>query len=291
MFTITVDTSCDERKNVLKEMGIPYIPLTYIIDDKEYSDEFSTDEEFHNFYELIRKGAMPSTSQITEYAHEEFFEKVAKDNNATQIMHLGLSTGLSSTYENSVRAAQKVSAKLGIEVVSVNTVSASQGNAFVLDYAIELRNQGVPFNEACEKVEAFAHRVQHWIVVNDLYHLKRGGRVSGAAAAFGTMLNLKPILNINNEGKLFVVNKVMGMNKALQTVLQSIEKYAVQKPNFSARIASADNWADTEKLVQLIQAKYPQAQIKTGWIGPVIGAHTGPGVVAMVFETEKRIEK
>ena len=138
--------------------------------------------------------------------------------------------------------------------------------------------------EAAHRLHTEATRLHAWIVVDDLNHLKRGGRVSGAAAAIGSLLKIKPVLDIDKNGGLKVLHKAMGMSKALRYVLDMIEKYCNDTSKFF--VCTADGWDTCNAMVDLIKEKYPEATVETGWLGPVIGAHVGPGMIGIIFKGE-----
>lgn len=289
-FCLTTDTSCDVFRNELDEKQIPWIPLSFTIDGVTYDDDFSSDDRYADFYDKIKSGAMPTTSQINVFNHEEFFEKVIA-NGAKNIIHLTLSGGLSNTVNSARTAAQNVTEKHhDCKIYILDTFSATQGHRYVLDEAVKLRDGGVSVQDAYNELETLASKVHHWIVVDDLMHLKRGGRVSGASAYIGSLLNIKPVLIINSEGKLAVVKKAKGTLKAYQYVMEMIKEHAEDLDNLVIYLADADANDKVEEMKKLIKEAYPAADVRVGWIGPVIGAHTGSGTLGIVFKGKKRLD-
>lgn len=284
MFTVATDTSCDIFRNELDAMGVPWVPLTYTIDGTAYPDDFTSDEQCKEFYAKIRAGAMPSTSQINTFLQTEFLEKLVSEGHK-EIVYLTLSSGLSSTYAAACAAAKNVSDKYNdVTICVVDSLSATWVQGWLVRDAVKFRDEGLSAEEAARRLKVEASRLHAWIVVDDLNHLKRGGRVSGAAAAIGTLLKIKPILVIDKAGGLKVVHKAMGTGKALRYVMDMIEKYCNDPTKFF--VCTADGWDTCNAMAGLIAEQYPSAKVETGWLGPVIGAHVGPGMIGIIFKGE-----
>lgn len=288
MFTLSTDTSCDVFRTELDRLGVFWVPLTYIIGAQTNIDDFSSDDRYTAFYNKIREGIVPSTSQINAFLHEEFFNSmIAKG--ASQIVHLTLSSGLSATYASALSGAEaSMRAHPTVKIYVVDTLSATQGHRALLDTAIEMRDSGVSAIDTYNELNEQRNQLQHWILVDDLMHLKRGGRVNALTAHIGTMLNLKPILIINNEGKLAVVHKSKGFKGGILYFNQMLELYGNDINNQTVYIASADAGEFATTLQTQIQASY-SCKTKIGWIGPVIGSHTGAGTLGLVFKSKKRL--
>lgn len=288
MFTLTTDTSIDIFRSDLDKLGVPYIPLTYTISGVTHEDRFSTDKEFENFYAGLRNGDLPVTSQINPEAHEEFFDEVYKKHQK-DIVHIALSSGLSKTYESACFAAKSYMEKNpGVRIFIVDPLAATVASLPVFERALKLRDENVDAGTAAEALSVYAHRIQVYIIPDDLHHLKRGGRVSAAAAAVGTVFNIKPIIVFDEAGKLQVYKKAIGFNRALKIVLDHIEQYC---PNVSEKkiwIADACAHEQVEAAKKAIEARFG-AQTQIGWIGPVIGTHTGSGTIGIVFEANSRL--
>jgi len=286
-FILTTDTSCDCFKHELDAQSIPWIPLTYTLDGVEYSDDYVENSQYQAFYDKLATGAMPTTSQINPASHEEFFEKVLAQHNM-DIIHLTLSGGLSETVNSARVAAKNVMEKhTQRKIYIVDTLAATQAHHQILDYATALR-EDFTAEEAVTKIEKYRMTVQAWFMVNDLHHLKRGGRVSAFAATFGTMLKIKPILTINHEGRLAVVKKIKGHAAAINYFLEIVEANKADKNSGAFYIVNANAHTFVEQLKEKLKEKYPNCPIKGGWIGPVIGAHTGGGTFGIIFEAKSR---
>lgn len=290
MFTLTTDSSCDLLKSQLKEMGVPYIPLIYIIDGVSYEDRLDSDEEYIAFYKQMKEGAMPTTSQISEYAFEEFFRRTLEERPGRDIVHLSLSGGVSGTYANAVFAARAVSGGRSEKIYVVDTLAASQGLRLVLDRGVELRDGGMSAEEAFEKLREVSRNLHHWVILENLAHLKRGGRISAVKAAIGTMIKLKPIMVANNEGNLLVYKKVIGSAKAVAALADGLKEHSADRTSPKVYIADTDNAPLAEKVKAAVLEVFPKAEIVIGHVGPVIGAHLGNNCVAIMFEGNGRID-
>ena len=222
-YTLSTDTSCDIFRSELRARNIEYRPLIYTIDDVPHFDECTTDADYKAFYELIRAGKMPTTSQINVIEHEEYFTELCEKHDG-DIVHLTLSSGLSSTYESACLAAKNVNEKYGNRVYVVDSLGATVVQRIVVDEAERLRDCGMGAAEAVEVIKDFIAHVHVWFMPTDLMHLKRGGRVSGASAVIGTALNIKPILIINKNGGLSVVAKKIGVTKGMNYMLDMFKK-------------------------------------------------------------------
>lgn len=287
-FTLATDTSCDVFRADLKARGIVYKPLSFIIDGEAYDDEFTSDAEYKGFYDKIRNGKMPTTSQINLAEHEEFFETLVKscDND---ILYLTLSSGLSGSYATACAAAKNIKEKTDRNIYVVDSLGATIATRIVLDEAERLRDSGVSAEAAQAELAEFVKHIHTWFTAVDLMHLKRGGRVSGPMAYLGTALNIKPVLFINKVGGLSVVQKTMGVSKAIAAMASHFEKDSAKQPH-KFYIASADA-ESTEELLLKAKSLRPDCEGEIGWIGPVIGAHTGCGAFGISFlsETERQI--
>ena len=288
MFTFTTDSAVDVFVNDLEAANVPCIPLTYAVDGVTFDDVSKSADDYKKFYEGLKSGALPVTSQINPFSHEEFWEKVyAKEKR--DIVHLTLSGGLSETYSSACKAAESFMEKHPeSHVYVVDSLAATQAEAPLYEKALELRDSGADAETAADTLRAYAPRIQVYIIADDLYHLKRGGRVGAAAAVVGSMFSIKPIIVFNDEGKLCVYKKPVGWKKSLKTVLDHIEEYCPDPANKKIWIAHADALDKAEEAKAAIEARFG-SQVQIGWIGRVIGAHTGAGTIGILFEANSRL--
>ncbi|MDE7165269.1 MAG: DegV family protein [Clostridiales bacterium] len=281
-FILSTDRSCDIFCGDLDRRNIKYISQVYTIDEVPHTDNFDKDEDYKGFYDLIRAGKMPTTSQINIAEHEEFFEKVLSENEG-DLLHITLSSGLSATYQSALTAAENVNAKFGQKRVYVlDSLAATSVQRLVVDEAERLRNEGLSAAEALEKMQYFTHHVQVRFMPTDLMHLKRGGRVSGPSAYIGTALRIKPILCIDKEGGLTIVTKKIGVGAGVSCMVEFFKRNSTPSTK-KAYIPTADNWEVAEELKAKILEFRPDCEVIIGWVGPVIGAHTGVGMVGVTF--------
>ena len=283
-FLLSTDTSCDEMKSDMRSRGISYVPLTFTIDGVTYDDDFDSNEQYSNFYAQLRDKKLPTTSQITPAMHSEYFNSLIEQG-ATDIIHLTLSSGLSNTYNSAVMgAAETMETHPGVKIHVLDSFSATQGQAMLLDEAAMIRDSGESAEEAMKALKKTAFSIHHWFYADDLFHLCRGGRVSKVSAVIGSILKIKPVLIINDEGKLAVVHKAKGVRGALKYFTEQYEKYAADTKG-EVYLPSADSNDVAEMFKQELESTYG-CKVKIGWVGPVIGAHTGGGMLGFVFRSK-----
>lgn len=283
-FTLSTDRSCDIFCGELTDRGIEYISQIFTIDNVPYVDDYTKDADYKAFYDLIRAGKMPTTSQINVAEHEEFFEAMLKKYDR-DLLHITLSSGLSATYESALAAAAAVNERHGkTRVYVLDSLGATVAQRQVVDEAQRLRDSGMSAEEALETMNEFKKRVLVWFMPTDLFHLRRGGRVSGASAVLGTMLNIKPVLIINKTGGLTVVAKKMGAAKSLAHMVEMFDQYNGESTG-RVYVPSADSEYAQEMKEKLLAIR-PDCDVQIGWVGPVIGAHTGSNMVGACFVSD-----
>ena len=270
----------DLPKAFLEEKQVPVVSLSYIIDGATYKDgEGLTSKEF---YDKIREGAMPTTSQVNPEQARDLFEPILKG--GTDILHIAFTSGLSGTYNSCRIAAEELSEEYpDRKIVVVDSLCAASGGGMLLYKALELKEQGKSFDEIVTWVEENKLHVCHDVTVDDLFHLHRGGRVSKASAVVGTIIKIKPIIHVNDEGKLIVIGKERGRKKALQTLVERMEEKSQGFENDIVMITHGDALEDAEYVKGLIQDKFGITNIMINPLGTVIGSHTGPGVIALFY--------
>ena len=236
---------------------------------------------------MTRAGSMPTTSQVNGEALREFVEPYLKS--GTDVLYLAFSSSLSGTYN----AARLVFEELREEypdrsVRVVDTLGASMGEGLMVYLACRERDKGLSLDEVAKWVEDNRLKLAHWFTVDDLHHLKRGGRVSGAAAFFGTMLAIKPVLHVDDEGHLIPMEKVRGRRASLDALVEHMAKTGVDNAHQTVFISHGDCEADVNYVADRIRERFGTKEIYTNPIGPVIGAHSGPGTVALFFLAKDR---
>lgn len=279
-FVISADSTVDLPKQFLEEKQVPVVSLSYIIDGATYKDgEGLTSKEF---YDKIREGAMPTTSQVNPEQARDLFEPILKE--GKDILHIAFTSGLSGTYNSCRIAAEELREEYpDRKIVVVDSLCAASGGGLLLYKALELKEKGKSFDEIATWVEDNKLHVCHDVTVDDLFHLHRGGRVSKTSAVLGTIIKIKPIIHVNDEGKLIVIGKERGRKKALQTLVERMAEKSQGFDNDIVMITHGDALEDAEYVKGLIEEKFGITNIMINPLGTVIGSHTGPGVIALFY--------
>ncbi|ATW25706.1 DegV family protein [Candidatus Formimonas warabiya] len=283
MKTVIIGDSCsDLPANYIHQHEIPIVHYLYLFQGKEYFDDFGTGMSYQSFYNGLRAGEMPTTSQVNIHTFTEIFTKYVQQ--GADLVFLSFSSALSSTFTNAVAARKMVLEQYPErEITVIDTKSASLGEGLILHYALEMLHQGASKEEIVDWVENNKLRMNHWFTVEDLEHLRRGGRVSGAAAFVGTVLNIKPILHVDDAGRLIPVMKVRGRKKSIKTLADMAAERIVDPENQIIGISHGDCPEDAFSLQEAIQERIPVKGFLINHVGPVIGAHSGPGTLAVFF--------
>lgn len=279
-FVITADSTVDLPKEFLEEKQVPVVSLSYIIDGATYKDgEGLTSKEF---YDKIREGAMPTTSQVNPEQARKLFEPILKE--GKDLLHIAFTSGLSGTYNSCRIAAEELCEEYpDRKIIVVDSLCAASGGGMLLYKALELKEQGKSLEEIATWIEENKLHICHDVTVDDLFHLHRGGRVSKTSAVLGTIIKIKPIIHVNDEGKLIVIGKERGRKKALQTLVERMEEKSQGYENDIVMITHGDALEDAEYVKGLIQEKFGITNIMINPLGTVIGSHTGPGVIALFY--------
>jgi len=287
MFDYTIGTSStsDLPQPYLDEHEILLIKYTFYIDHKEYKDG---DMDAKTFYDMERAGHMPSTSQLTPDEITQKFDAVLGA--GQDLLYIEFSSGLSGSYNNVRLVADEMRAKYPERKIHViDSLCASLGLGLLVDYAVRMRAAGKSIDEAAKWVESNKLGLNHWFTVDSLSHLRRGGRVTGAAAFVGNLLHIKPVLHVDYEGHLIPREKEQGRRRALKCLAEKMEEYIYQPEGQRVFISHGDDLEAAEKLAGMIRQRFPEIQdIMISMIGAVIGAHSGPGTIALFFMGKSR---
>lgn len=277
-YVITVNSTVDLPKEWPEERNIPVMALRYTIDGETYEDMSGLSHK--EFFQKLREGKMAVTTQMNPEEAKEKFEPILKAGN--DILHLGFSSGLSGTY-NSMRIAAEELAEEYPErkIIVIDTLCACLGEGLLLYYALKRKEEGMTIDELAQWVEENKLHVCHNVTVDDLNHLQRGGRVSKTAAILGTMVQIKPIIHMDNQGCLQVIGKERGRKKSIHKLVDMALKQYEGYENDLVMITHGDCLEDAEYLAGLVREKMGIQDILINNIGTVIGSHTGPGVLAL----------
>ena len=279
-YRIITDSCCDFPREMIAQLDIDVVQLTLLFRGKEMTNP--SDEEIQTMYNALRAGESASTSAVNPEGWKAAMEPIAAS--GKDILVMAFSSGLSTTYQSAVIASQELMEQYPQRTIKVvDTLAASLGQGLYVWYACKKRDEGLSLEELCNWCEDHKFNIAHWFTVDDLMYLKRGGRISAATAVLGTMLNIKPILHVDDEGHLVSVSKVRGRKAALDALAKKIAEDGLPGENETVFISHGDCLTDAEYVAKLCKEKYGVQNVIIGYVGAVIGSHSGPGTVAFFF--------
>lgn len=285
-YVIFTDSACDIKPETLREWGVCYRALTFYFngDDREYAND---DMPVSEFYEKMRQGGVAKTSAVNVDAFEEAFEALLKE--GKDILYLGFSGGLSTTSNSARIAAGELADKYPERKIAVvDTLCASAGQGLLVRLVVDKKAEGATLEQAAQFAEDIKLNIAHWFTVDDLEYLKRGGRVSPTVAFVGNTLGIKPIMHVDDEGHLVKVDKARGRRKSLMTMVDMYTQSAKTPESGLVFISHADCEEDARFVAEQIKERHGvEVQVITD-VGPVIGAHSGPGTFALFFVAKNR---
>lgn len=281
-YVIFSDISADIPTDYAKENGIRFISMRYSLGEEDrVCEEIEAEEILKRFYDGQRNGDLTRTSQISPQIYMDVFTPVLEE--GKDILYLALSGGLSSTYQSSCLAAGQLREQFPErEIVCVDSLAATGGMGLLLEAAVQNRKEGMALSENGKWLEENRLHVCHWFMVEDLMYLKRGGRVSAATAVVGSALNIRPILKIEEDGTLKNFAKARGTKRALNALVDYYEAASDKEPGERIYILHADSQENAEYLEEKVKQINPQCSVTKMMLSPIIGAHTGPGMCAVV---------
>ena len=286
-YVITTDNNSDLPEEYLKDHGVGCMYLSYSMDGKNYTHGNFLPE--HEFYEAMRNGSMPTTAQVNPENAKALLEPYLKE--GKDILHIAFSSGLSGTYNSSRIAAEELMEEYpDRKIIVVDSLSASLGQGLLVWLAQQKKELGQTLEEVADWAEKNKLKMVHLFTVDDLNHLYRGGRVSRTTAIVGSMLNIKPVLHVDNEGKLTAIGKVRGRKKALQELIKLMdEKIGIFGADCDTIfISHGDCEQDAQYVAAKVKEKYNIKNIIINQVGATIGAHSGPGTMALFFVGDVR---
>ena len=277
------DVTADVSEELMRGMPeVELVPMQVELGGENYIYGPGGDLTVEHFYAEQRAGKFASTSQINPMVYRECFEKTLKA--GEDILYLCFSSGLSSTLQSANLCAQELREEYPErKLIVVDTLCAAVGEAMLVREAARKQQEGLTIEELAAWVEENRLKICHWFTVDSFDHLKHGGRVSAAAAAVGTMLQIKPLLHVDEEGKLRVAEKPRGRKQAIRTQIAHMKEGWLPDMGRLVVIGHGDCPEDAEQLRQAVLREFPDADIRTAYIGPIIGAHTGPGMLALIY--------
>ena len=278
-YQIITDSCCDFAEAQCRDWDIVSVPLTVTYNGENH-DNFSRPEDVKAFYDQLRTGVMATTAAVNPDGWANAMEPVLKE--GRDVLILAFSSGLSTTYQSAVIAAKELREAYPERTIHVvDTLCAALGQGLLVWYAAKKRDDGMTIDQLTAWVEENKLNICHWVTVDDLSHLKRGGRISATTALVGTMLNIKPIIYVDNDGHLINTAKVRGRKAAMELLVNKMGETCIDFD--TAFIAHGDCPEDAAALEKLVREKHGVKNVITGYVGPVIGAHTGPGVLVLFF--------
>lgn len=280
-YIISTDCMADLPTDFIEQHQLTVHPLYFQISNQTYCATDGTLSE-KEFYEKMRNGEMPTTmASNPEYIEQSFSENLEK---GYDILHISFSSGLSSSYNNTAVTAQAMREQYPDHTILViDSLCASLGQGLLVYYACKKKEEGATLEELAEYLEALKLHICHQFTVDDLFHLHRGGRVSRATAIIGTIANIKPVLHVDNEGKLINISKIRGRKRSLTTLVDNMEKAMAGFENPIVFISHGDCLEDALFVKQQIEERFGIHEFLINYVGPTIGAHSGPGTVALFF--------
>lgn len=282
-YAIVTDSAADMDAAMAQELGVTVLPLSFTIEDHTYEDHPDRrDMPIETFYAKLRAGKMATTSAVNVAQFTDAIEPLLQA--GKDVLVLAFSSGLSTTYNSSAIAVEELRERYPErKVFTVDTLCASMGQALLVWHAVRLQREGKTIEEVRDWTEANKLRLCHWVAVDDLAHLKRGGRISATTAFVGGMLNIKPIIHVDDEGHLINVGKVRGRRASLERLVDELGKRIEHPEDQTIFISHSDCLEDAKVVGEGAKARFGVKDVVYGYIGPVIGAHTGPGTVALFF--------
>ena len=285
-FVLMTDTGSDLPESYYQQHDIACVRLGFTLNGVTYGGDDGEDLDVRKFYELLRGGAMPKTFQVTPAQAEAHLEPYVRE--GKDVLVIAFSSGLSGTCESYRTAAKQLSERYPAKVRVVDSLCASLGQGLFVDYIVKKADTGASLEETAAYAEELRAHICHFFTVDDLFHLKRGGRVSGATAVVGGILKIKPVLHVDDEGHLIAVGKAMGRKKSLAALVEKMTLLSDLGKDDPVFISHGDCAEDVDYLIGLIKNKFGTREFFVNMIGSVIGTHSGAGTVALFFKGRHR---
>ena len=286
-YIIATDSCCDFDENLIRELDLTVIPLSVHLGQDHFRNYPGEMPESHVFYTRLSKGEPAQTSAPNVEAFKDAFRpflEAGKD-----VLYLGFSSALSATYQNAAMAVEELREAFPDAVIrAVDTLCASMGQGLLVDLAVQEKRKGKSLEEVVSFVRETIPHLCHWFTVGDLSQLRRGGRLSAGKAIVGNLLNNKPVLHVDNEGRLVPMESAKGRKKSVEALVRHMEETAIAPETQRIYISHGDCLGDAEVLAAAIQSKLGVASVTIGDVGPVIGAHSGLGTLALFFLGKER---
>jgi len=292
-FILSCESTVDLPFSYVDGRGIPVLFYSYLVDGQEYADDMGRDPEaLPRFYRFIEEGKLPTTSQLNAYQYEEFFEPMLQQ--GKDVLHIAFGTGMTTSYNNAVTAAEDLREKYpDRKLIVIDSLCSSSGYGLLVDVAADMRDEGKTMEEIEAWVMENRNKVHHQFYSTDLTMFKRSGRVSGAAAGIATILNLCPIMRLDDGGRIIAYDKVRGKKNAVKRTVDTMAEHARGGTDYCEKcfICHSNCLEDAEITAAAVRERFPhiQGEIKICDIGTIIASHAGPGTVAVFFFGDERL--
>lgn len=292
-YVITCCSTVDLTNEYLNDNDVKYLGFKYLLNGIDYVDDMGKTITANEFFKKIEDGAMPTTSQINSERYISFWEPILQE--GKDIIHITLSSGISGSYNSAILAKQYLDEKYPESKLEViDSLAASSGYGMIVSYLIDLKKEGKTIEELKKWALDNRLNVHHWFTSTDLTSYRRGGRISSTSFFIGQLLKICPLMNVDLNGKLMPRKKIRTKEKALKSLVESMENCAKDRLNYDGKcfICNSACYDDAEKVKQMVEEKFPNlvGKVEIYNIGAVIGAHSGPGTTALFFIGDKRID-
>ena len=282
-YVMITDSSADLSQEMVQELGVTVLPLSFTIQGKTYRNYPDNREmDLPLFYDMLRAGELATTSAVNVAEYTQAVEPILQE--GKDVLILAFSSGLSSTYQASVLAAGELREKYpDRKIYTVDTLCASLGQGLLVYLAAQEQRKGKSIEEVRDWAEETKLHLCHQFTVDDLHFLKRGGRISATTAVVGSMLQIKPVLHVDNEGHLINIGKARGRQASLKALVDKMEKTVTEEGRKTVFISHGDCRKDAVTVADMVRERFGTQDIRINFVGPVIGAHSGPGTLALFY--------
>lgn len=282
-YVLITDSSADLSQEMVQELGVTVLPLSFTIQGKTYRNYPDNREmDLPLFYDMLRAGELATTSAVNVAEYTQAVEPILQE--GKDVLILAFSSGLSSTYQASVLAAGELREKYpDRKIYTVDTLCASLGQGLLVYLAAQEQRKGKSIEEVRDWAEETKLHLCHQFTVDDLHFLKRGGRISATTAVVGSMLQIKPVLHVDNEGHLINIGKARGRQASLKALVDKMEKTVTEEGRKTVFISNGDCRKDAVTVADMVRERFGTQDIRINFVGPVIGAHSGPGTLALFY--------
>ena len=290
-YVLTCCSTADLSKEYFAQRNIPYVCFHFTMDGVEYADDLGQSMPFDEFYARIAAGAMPTTSLVNTAQFIAFFEPLLKE--GKDILHLSFSSGLSGTYASALLAQEELRERYPERtLIIVDSLGASSGYGLMVDALADMRDAGASLAESAAWIEANKLNLHHWFFSTDLTHYKRGGRISPTAFVVGSLLNINPLMNMDDGGHLTPRFKINGKKRVMREIVKQMELHAENGLDYDKKcfISNSACLEDAKTVAALVEETFPKlnGKVLINSVGTVVGSHTGPGTVALFFWGDSR---